>query len=1095
MKVELNSRKLRFSLVVLSLVFLLGMNASLYFRNTNALVNLNSFDNPFSFKNLEFSSQQTDSYINQDFSGEYNPIINKSDVGSAFSAKDVVTVYDDQYLNLTFNEAESIFEVDFFIDPLSGRDLYNSSYNILDITAKNDWYPIEDEANSLVNLDENLIAISQGFEVIWEYAVFDGAKIFLEQDGFNIESNEMELLLVKADELTNEPNMTDVLSSDSNNPYSLVNPITNPVSIDNLVFYDFTNTILEKGKYFVVANLTDPTNVLFGELPKFSPKHIQWWGMNTLPLLGDTYYRSSDLSWTLQAIDHTFIPLLMPSDEYGSVKIFDDPTLISLQDNDQNILTLLDPISSIGTHTLTSDTSVEININNSYSFSIDTLVTSSYYAYNSSFNDYSIDWNLTWAIEEADYSPYSSFSRTQILFIPNDWNNSFICYYNVTEIFGVKITEGYIVSLDSISSSGVIKLYTTSPNYVQQLLLSDETSVTDTFTLGYWTTDSTNAFGQEGSTVISDVTLKDSETTGTLNFTVVNPAGVINPLKTSLPSNLTYLDTSEYSISGITSSAPGIFTSSISFDPSVYGSEEPGLWSVFIFWSNGTEIGIFSSAIKVKVSTDCECSWEVIPDSNDWTSNSTATLLRANGDSLDFEAYYFTNSEPFFENYGPSIQNASVRYSTSWGESGSFDDTAPFYSTSIFASATTGMHTIVLTAYNNETLDITININLEIFNVYTIEPVNTAIEINSTDEAIIQFRVINETDPAKGAIFPDEFTLTINDNPVSSLYYLYDTEGDLNIISIRMADYGVSSGTVNLGLSISKANFKAGYIQDSVAFTFSVTVNPVNGNGEFPMKLIIAIVVPSVVIILSLVTYLLATSKSRKLEKPLVDVSDKSAVVHLFDSVLSMKKVLFIHAETSLPVFELNAGHEIEVDTALISGFLAVVARMGKQIGGMETGDIRKLEYRNFVVNSASSDVYTLFLFSTEDIYPGILKKLFDLVMWFHYTFTIKGDWDGRIELFTDKRNLIQDKIAETLYLWVYFPLEFDAKKESEIKKIEGLNPRVVNFLKKNKEVTISSILNNYPDIPLEETLTTIFKLVNKGVLIRRQFSSFAGKR
>jgi hypothetical protein len=207
-----------------------------------------------------------------------------------------------------------------------------------------------------------------------------------------------------------------------------------------------------------------------------------------------------------------------------------------------------------------------------------------------------------------------------------------------------------------------------------------------------------------------------------------------------------------------------------------------------------------------------------------------------------------------------------------------------------------------------------------------------------------------------------------------------------------------------------------------------------------------------------------------------------------------MKKVLFIHSETSLPVFELNVGHEIEVDTALVSGFLAVVARMGKQIGGMHTGDIRKLEYRNFVVNSASSDIYTLFLFSTEDIHPSILNKLFDLVMWFHYTFTIEGDWDGRIELFQDKKNLIQDKIAETLYLWVYFPLGYNAKNESEIKKIEGINLRVVSFIKKKKEITISAILNNYPDIPLKETLTTIFKLVNEGVLTRRQFSSFTRK-
>ena len=58
-----------------------------------------------------------------------------------------------------------------------------------------------------------------------------------------------------------------------------------------------------------------------------------------------------------------------------------------------------------------------------------------------------------------------------------------------------------------------------------------------------------------------------------------------------------------------------------------------------------------------------------------------------------------------------------------------------------------------------------------------------------------------------------------------------------------------------------------------------------------------------------------------------------------------------------------------------------------------------------------------------------------------------------------------------------------------------GINYKIVVYFKKKKEATISAILNNHPDIPFEETLTTIFKLVNKGVLTRRQFSSFVGKK
>ncbi|MCG3221224.1 MAG: hypothetical protein H7641_07575, partial [Candidatus Heimdallarchaeota archaeon] len=100
MKVELSPKKLTLTLTVISLVFVLSINSYLYSPNSNALTNPGSFDNPYSIANSEFNSQQIDSYIHQGFEGEYNPITNVSGVGATFTAKDVLTVYDDKYLNL-----------------------------------------------------------------------------------------------------------------------------------------------------------------------------------------------------------------------------------------------------------------------------------------------------------------------------------------------------------------------------------------------------------------------------------------------------------------------------------------------------------------------------------------------------------------------------------------------------------------------------------------------------------------------------------------------------------------------------------------------------------------------------------------------------------------------------------------------------------------------------------------------------------------------------------------------------------------------------------------------------------------------------------
>ncbi|MHA1200303.1 MAG: hypothetical protein ACTSQF_13335, partial [Candidatus Heimdallarchaeaceae archaeon] len=158
---------------------------------------------------------------NSDYSiNAYNPVINVSDVGSSFTARDRVTVDHEFSMNLTYNDIEDKFASDFTIDPISGYLTENLQYGITEIRAKRDNYTIEDLFDDeTVIIDPSVIAIAQGFEIIWSNATFYGAYLNLDLFGLvsHTGNNELDLLLVKAEVSSGKPNMSNIISSGVNN--------------------------------------------------------------------------------------------------------------------------------------------------------------------------------------------------------------------------------------------------------------------------------------------------------------------------------------------------------------------------------------------------------------------------------------------------------------------------------------------------------------------------------------------------------------------------------------------------------------------------------------------------------------------------------------------------------------------------------------------------------------------------------------------------------------------------------------------------------------------------------------------------------------
>jgi hypothetical protein len=238
----------------------------------------------FSNEDLSNSRMETeiiviDSAVKKDIRPEevgfsYNPIDTSSNAGSSFSVDELITVDHSDILNLQFEDTSNTITDSYSITEPSGFSVNNLQYGIQEIEGIQDYYQIENDTS--YSLDELSIydytQLAQGFEIKWDYAEFYGAKIYLDQAGIGPwGAYTMELYLVEAESTSPfEPNMSSIVSSDVNDPYNSSNLLP-ASSIDNIYFYDFTDVILTKGIYYIVANMTieEPTDV-------GSHKHFAW---------------------------------------------------------------------------------------------------------------------------------------------------------------------------------------------------------------------------------------------------------------------------------------------------------------------------------------------------------------------------------------------------------------------------------------------------------------------------------------------------------------------------------------------------------------------------------------------------------------------------------------------------------------------------------------------------------------------------------------------------------------------------------------------------------------------------------------------------
>ncbi len=789
---------------------------------TNRITNAISTDTVSVNMNKDFK-QDAEISFNTIFLGEkpsynpnslnFDPILDLSGSGNDFLVDDNLHVH--HPLSVSLNSDNSLTN-SYSIGGLADYSEDILQYNITSITTSQEFITQQTIHNKDEVLESTNIRVAQSFDVVYDYAVFSGAKIYLIIKTA-IGADELELFLVKASIVDGKPDMGFILSNATNDPFGSINPITESTP-GNTVFYDFHNVVLTTGKYYVVANLSSFDAV--------DSDGFNWRGQQG-SVYTDSYTHDGTVWSGIINKDFILAPELMQTYANGSPIIYQDPTSIQLRDNGVDITSTTQIISGIGSHELTSNTTVAVNLNNSYSFSRSFVGSSSYTAINSTFYDYSVSWNISWLSSSVDFSGYDNPTRSQTFTIPKTWNDfSFSLLLNdATPLSYLKSDRTFTLNMIELLSGssyleGDISFQSTSRNLLYEVIQSS-----DTFNLGYWETNETHATGYQGSPLNSIIDVKeaiDSEVTnGNLNFTLFDPEGQIISFKNSLPSELIYNDISYYTQIISTQSGPGEYSASTLFDPSVYGSDKEGYWTVVYLWQNGTDVGFTSRIITVVKPTFAEFEWEDIEGSDNWVNDSLSTIDRINGEGIKVRICYYNISDPFFTGNGTLITSASVTYSTGWLETGLIAFGVSSYEREILTNVQAGTYTIDLSAQSQFLENHTVQFTVRILHVFQLNKEKNDYYTNYTNDFIIRFDLIDITNMSN-PVEPDQIILKIDETILLQSDYSQEISNGKIILEFNSGSLNLGIGVYNLDVNITKTNFIDSTGQGNILESFSL---------------------------------------------------------------------------------------------------------------------------------------------------------------------------------------------------------------------------------------------------------------------------------
>jgi hypothetical protein len=203
----------------------------------------------------------------------------------------------------------------------------------------------------------------------------------------------------------------------------------------------------------------------------------------------------------------------------------------------------------------------------------------------------------------------------------------------------------------------------------------------------------------------------------------------------------------------------------------------------------------------------------------------------------------------------------------------------------------------------------------------------------------------------------------------------------------------------------------------------------------------------------------------------------------IYQTVFMIHKVLVVHHETSLPVFEKDIEFSGKYDSAMISGILQAISSIGQEIIGRPTG-FKKLQFHGFVVTGAYFEGFSVYVFSETELVKEIETGLQDFIKWFSITFKSQRiDWDGSLDVFKISQTIIENKMTQNIFLWLLYPLLLSKNQNLNFSNLTVLSSGILDCLKLGRDCTSAHIIDHFRNRSEDEILYEVFNLVVNGFI------------
>ena len=214
------------------------------------------------------------------------------------------------------------------------------------------------------------------------------------------------------------------------------------------------------------------------------------------------------------------------------------------------------------------------------------------------------------------------------------------------------------------------------------------------------------------------------------------------------------------------------------------------------------------------------------------------------------------------------------------------------------------------------------------------------------------------------------------------------------------------------------------------------------------------------------------------------DNSPYNRLRDIYQTVFMIQKVLIVHQETSLPVFEKDVEHTVPFEASMIAGILQAISSIGQEMIGRPTG-FKKLQFHGFVVTGSYFNGFSIYTFSETELIKEIEEGMQKVIRWFSITFgSRKENWDGTMDIYNINKAIIESKISQYLFLWLLYPFQVSTNQQLDKENMSMLGKVIFERINKNIRCTAAHLLDHFKQYDEEKILCEIISLEDKGYIV-----------